>query len=63
MKLAGTDLSLYGTTETIVKTLHVVSMYMKGAKPLQPGTCHKRRGDQMAKILQQGKMMKDWFKI
>lgn len=59
MKLVGVDLSIYGTTETIVKTLHKVPKNLKGAKPLQQEKCQKRRGDQMAKLLQQGKVTRD----
>lgn len=59
MKLVSVDLSIYDTTETTVKTLYKVPKNPKGAKPLQLGKCQKRRGDQMAKLLQQGKMTRD----
>lgn len=43
MKLVGVELSIYGTTETIVKTLYMVPKNLEGAKLLQPGKCQGKR--------------------
>lgn len=59
MMLESVDLSINGTTETILKILYMVPKNIKGAQPLQSGKCQKRRGDQIARILQQGRMTKD----
>lgn len=59
MNLVGVDPSLYGTTETIVKIAYMVPKNVKDAKFLQPGKGQKKKGDQMARIVQQGKMMRD----
>lgn len=58
-EVGGVDLSIYCTSETTVKTLHMVPKNLKDARLLQPGKCQKRRGDQMARILQQGKMTRN----